>query len=110
MMLSALVCPGTGQFRQGRWGAGLGFIFVFLPAFVWFFMDAIAFLGAEYDFFKGFFMGRDVRELPRIGILVRPFAVCLIIYLAGLADTAFAERRLNRDATGSRSRGAWRES
>ncbi len=92
MLLSALVYPGTGQLMQRRWVAGIGFAFVFTIGFVWFVVEIAGVLKAYYAFavdFKG-----ATGKAPGVGALLLPLALCTVIYMAGLVDTAVASYRM----------------
>lgn len=91
MVLSALVCPGAGQLMQRRWVTGTVFIVLFTGAFVWFVGRAYAVLKAYYAFafdFKG-----ATGQAPSVTAVMVPFGVCLVIYVAGLLDTALGSFR-----------------
>lgn len=92
MLLSALVCPGAGQLMQRRWVAGAAFIMVFSAAFVWFAVKVLAVLKAYYAF--AFNFGGATGEAPGAGDIALPLAVCAVVYLAGLVDTAWASYRM----------------
>jgi hypothetical protein len=92
MLLSALVCPGAGQLMQRRWVVGGAFMLVFMAGFLWFTMKVLAVLKAYYEFavnFKG-----ATGEAPGAGEIALPLAICAVVYLAGLIDTALASSRM----------------
>ena len=92
MLLSALVCPGAGQLIQRRWVVGGAFVMVFSAGFVWFTVKVLAVLKAYYEFavnFKG-----ATGEAPGAGEIALPLAICAVVYLAGLIDTALASSRM----------------
>ena len=91
MLLSAVVYPGTGQLMQRRWAVGAGIAFTFSVAFVWFIIEIIAVLQAYYQFsvdFKG-----ATGQAPGAGAILLPFTISMLIYVAGLVDTAVASYR-----------------
>jgi len=96
IVLSALVCPGAGQFLQRRWIAGVFFFTTFLAAFVCFMIADFRVIAAYYH------MAFDFDAPPPEVSLAAPlpsFAVAISIYVIGLIDTAFAHFRLARKAT-----------
>lgn len=91
LVLSALVCPGAGQFMQRRWISGAFFVSTFTAAFVWFAARVLMTLKAYYEFAFNF-AGASGQAPGIVGIVV-PFGVCLVLYVAGLIDTALGNRR-----------------
>lgn len=99
MLLSALVCPGAGQFMQRRWAPAVFFMTAFTASFVWFTVRVLATLKAYYEF--AFNFSGASGESPGLVGIAMPFGLCLLLYVAGLIDTALGSRPARR--TGDRS-------
>jgi hypothetical protein len=91
VMMSALVCPGIGQFMQGRKTAGTLFLVLILVSFAALMVFAVEILVAYYRL--GFDLSSDPGniEIRLIG-LVASFAASMIIYVISLIDTVCAAR------------------
>jgi hypothetical protein len=92
MLLSALVYPGAGQLMQKRWGVGVGFALVFTVPMVRFVVEVFRVLSAYYSFMVDFKGATGVA--PGAAAIVMPFFLSLVIYIAGLVDTAVADYRI----------------
>ena len=91
MALSALVYPGAGQLMQRRWGAGIFFFVTSSMAVVWLVWVVFLVLKAYYGL--AFAPINAPAETPSLASLIIPFVVWLVIYLAGIIDTAMASYR-----------------
>jgi len=103
LVLSALVCPGAGQFLQRRWVSAVVFTIAFALAFVWFAVNFLVTLKAYYEFATDF-SGASGKS-PGVAGIGLPFLVCLLLYLAGLVDTAIGNRRPRPPRTSGDDRG-----
>lgn len=92
MLLSALVYPGAGQLMQKRWGVGACFAVVFTVPMVGFVVEVFRVLSAYYSFMVDFKGATGVA--PGAAAIVMPFFLSLVIYIAGLVDTAVADYRI----------------
>ena len=103
MVLSALVCPGAGQFVQRRWFAGLLFMLAFAASFIVFAVVAVELIASYYRMAFEF----ETYEPPEIrpGRLLFPFAVAIGIYVVNLVDVALARFRTCRKGTAGDSVG-----
>ncbi len=92
MVLSAVVCPGAGQLMQRRWGAGIFFLVSAGASVIWL-------VGSVYAVLKDYYglafapMNAPVKE-PDLSMLIIPFVTFLVLYVAGLVDTAVAAYRI----------------
>lgn len=90
MFLSAFVCPGAGQLMQKRWLAAAIYGVAFLAPF---------FYLAGYVMYRMFtnitnaIEDRPVEPLSFVKIIA-PFLIAMVVWVAGLFDTHFAEKRL----------------
>ena len=90
-MMSAFVCPGLGQFMQGRKLAGIFFLSLFLVPFA----SALIFFIRIIRAFYG--LGLDLNSDPgnikmaSFGIVVS-FAAAITVYAISLTDTIRAAR------------------
>lgn len=91
MVLSALVCPGAGQLMQRRWLAGGCYMVMALGATAWLLKNIFCVLKAYYGL--AFDSLNAPADSPGITMVVLPFAVWLVIYVAGIVDTAIAGYR-----------------
>lgn len=94
MLLSALVCPGAGQFVQKRWLAGILYGAGFIWGFCWFMMVAgkvlIDFYRMGFDFFN------YEPAMPQISDFIPPLTVAFLFYLVNLIDVFIAQQRISR--------------
>lgn len=96
ILLSAFVCPGAGQFIQGRWIAGALFSITFSAAFVIFMVIAGALIISYYR------MGFEFETYePNIqpDRLIPAFIVAITIYIINLTDVSSAHFRACRRNT-----------
>ena len=91
MALSALVYPGAGQLMQRRWAAGIFFIVTSSVAVMWLVWVVFSVLKAYYGL--AFASINAPAEAPSLASLIIPFVVWLVIYVAGIIDTAMASYR-----------------
>lgn len=91
MALSALVYPGAGQLIQRRWAAGIFFIVTSSVAVAWLVWSVFSVLKAYYGL--AFAPINAPAEAPSLASLIIPFVVWLVIYVAGIIDTAMASYR-----------------
>ncbi len=96
MLLSALVCPGAGQFMQRRGVAGTIFAAGFLAGFGWLMVLA---LGIIIDFYKMAFEF-ETHEPTAVSpaAFIAPLAICIGFYLASLIDVSAAQQRIAKEA------------
>jgi hypothetical protein len=93
VLLSAMVCPGAGQFVQKRWGAGITYLLCFLAAFIYVMLAAgkiiISYyrLGFEFDTYKP-------EPVSMLNLLL-PFGLAVLIYLANIMDVFIAQQRIH---------------
>jgi len=97
MTLSALVYPGAGQLMQRRWGAGIFFIVASTVVGLWLFVTVFVVLKAYYGL--AFAPMNAPVEVPGLAALVIPFSIWLVIYVAGIVDTAIGSYRLQMKTT-----------
>ena len=91
VMMSALVCPGIGQFMQGRKAAGTLFLVLILAAFTALMTFAVEIIVAYYRL--GFDLNSDPGDIKmRLIGLVASFAASMLIYVISLIDTIYAAR------------------
>ena len=90
-MMFALVCPGFGQFAQGRKLAGTFYLLLVLTSFSYMIAFSITIIGAAYRLGLG---REDPGDLttPLIGVLVS-FAISSLIYVVSFYDAAHASNR-----------------
>ncbi|MFH0909759.1 MAG: hypothetical protein V1929_13450 [bacterium] len=95
MFLSAFVCPGAGQLMQRRWlaaalyGAAFLIPFCYLATYVLYRLftnlkNVISWNMNEAD--------KPIEPMSFVSI-VAPFLIAMVVYVAGLFDTYFAEKR-----------------
>jgi len=85
VLLSALVCPGTGQLLQKRWLAGIAFGTSFIACLVVFLVHALRIIFAFYSLaFQ--FQEYEEKPIPLLRCLIA-LAAALLIYVAGIIDT-----------------------
>ena len=93
VLLSAMVCPGAGQFVQKRWRTGSAYLLCFLATFMYVMLAAgktiISYyrLGFEFDTY-------EPEPISMLNLL-SPFGLALLIYLANLIDVSIAQKRIN---------------
>ncbi len=101
MVLSSLVYPGAGQLMQRRWAAGTLFIVGSTVATGWLVMTVFLILKAYYGL--AFDPDHPPKDVPGLAALVIPFVIWLVIYVAGLIDTAIGTYRQQMKASHSLS-------
>ena len=84
---------------QRRWVSAVLFSIAFAAGFVWFAIEVLATLKAYYEFMADFNHASGVA--PGLAGIGGPFVVCILIYLAGLVDTAIGNRRALNEQAGS---------
>ena len=95
MFLSAFVCPGAGQLMQRRWLAaalyGTAFLvpFFYLASYVLYRLLTNLKNVISWNFDSA---DKPVEPMSFANILI-PFLVAMVVYIAGLFDTHFAEQR-----------------
>ena len=96
MVLSALVYTGAGQLMQRRWAAALFFLISSTVSVIWLVSSAFIILKAYY----GMAFDSTPVATPRLASLIVPFVMWLVIYVAGIVDTAIASyrQRVKREA------------
>ena len=92
VLLSAAVYPGAGQIVQRRWGAAILVGTTFTAVAVWFVVEAVQILRVYYGL--AFRFNEAQADPPGFGRMLLSFAVCMVVYLAGLIDTVQANHRL----------------
>ncbi len=96
LLLSALVCPGIGQYTQKRRVAGILFVLLFSGATLWLLVEMGCYVWMAVLFFLSGAEGMAPRfPLVRITILL---TLAAGIYTANLADVFWAERRVKKVA------------
>lgn len=95
LLLSSLVYPGTGQLAQRRWAAAAVFGVSVTIALVFFLAYATIIVREFYRFAFEF----ETYELPPLPFkrMLAAFFVTLLIYIAGIFDTARANRRIAKE-------------
>ena len=106
IMLSAVMAPGAGQFVQRRWVAGAFFLIAFLVCLVFLLVaivrPMVANILASLDFAE---RKPDVALMQfRVAPILVWLGLSLVVYLAGLMDTAAAYYRQCRRWSGQRAR------
>ena len=90
ILLSALVCPGVGQWVQRRWAAGTLFFALFCPAV----LVCLFFAGRNlYLFYAQAFSSSPPDEVPGTAGIFWSLALTIGIYVLSLVDTYAAQRR-----------------
>jgi hypothetical protein len=93
VLLSAIICPGSGQLVQKRWVAGTIFMVGFLCSFFWLLTIALQIIA---DYYR---MGFDFNYEPAppdTTALLPPLLIALAFYLANLFDVLAAQLRIAR--------------
>jgi hypothetical protein len=103
MFLSAFVCPGAGQLMQKRWIAGAVFGILFLVPFCYLFAYILHRLFTNLQNVINWNFDAADKPIEPIGFanILMPFFFALLVWVAGLFDTHFAEKRKrvrNRDS------------
>ena len=96
MLLSAFVCPGAGQFMQGRWAAGLLFLSGFLIGFVWLMLIAGKII---FSYYRMAFEIDYEPETPNLMAMFPPIVIAVTFYLVNLFDVVIAQLRIQRQAS-----------
>jgi len=91
MLLSAVVCPGAGQFMQGRWRAGVLFSAGFLVGFSWLMVAAGTII---ISYYRLAFDSHYEPDTPSLTAMLPPLAIALTFYLVNLFDVAAAQVRI----------------
>jgi hypothetical protein len=81
--MSAFVCPGSGQFMQGRVFAGAVYLVVFLIAFVLFAVSAGRILVAYYSLISS--NPAQTPDLPLVSMLAW-FGFAILVHLINIVD------------------------
>ncbi|MBU4200389.1 MAG: hypothetical protein KKE37_12450 [Verrucomicrobia bacterium] len=110
IMLSAVMAPGAGQFVQRRWVVGAFFLIAFLVCLVFLLVEIVwpmaANILASLDFAE---RKPDVVLVKyRVAPILAWSGLSLVVYLAGLLDTAAAYYRQCREWSRQHSR-LWTE-
>jgi TM2 domain-containing membrane protein YozV len=100
MLLSALVCPGAGQFMQGRWRAGLIYAAGFLWGFFWLMFAAGKII---ISYYRMAFDSQYEPDTPNVWAILPPLAIALTFYLVNLFDIVLAQLRISREKETSNS-------
>ena len=93
IMLSALVCPGFGQFMQRRKVAGAIYLMLILASCV----SLLAFFLNIVIVFSRFGLAPETLENARLNLIgfAVSSAIFIIIYISSLIDTISAEKTQN---------------
>ncbi len=93
IFISALVCPGIGQFLQRRWLAGAIFTALFLAFFLSVVYNALAPIFRILRQLTDPSGGSAALTAPNLGKLLTSFALAMITYAISLFDAYKAYRR-----------------
>ncbi len=90
LLLSALVAPGAGQFVQRRPAAGVFYLSVFLISLVFLILEVVRPLAANILISIDFAEHKQAAPFVafRLGRILGWLGLALLVYLAGLLDTA----------------------
>lgn len=90
-MMSALVCPGIGQFMQGRKAAGSLFLLLILAPFT---AVMVFFIRIMISFYRlGFDMNSDPGDIKHQAAgLALSFGTAIAVYIIGIIDTVRASK------------------
>ena len=100
MLLSAVVCPGAGQFMQRRWRAGLVYATGFLVGFIWLMAAAGKII---ISYYRMAFDSQYEPATPNLPAMLPPLAIALAFYLVNLFDILLAQLRISREIENSNS-------
>jgi hypothetical protein len=87
VMMFALVCPGFGQFAQGRKLAGTFYLLLVLTSFSYMMVFFVHIIRLRLEL-----KGLGDMMAPLMGIFVS-FAISILIYVVSFADAARASNR-----------------
>jgi len=100
VILSVVVYPGIGQFMQRRMFPALAYFCAFTLIVLVFSRITHLYMKQVLELFNLALSGEtvDAQGLPPIKILLKPFAVLMLIYLANVFDIFRGRCRLIREA------------
>lgn len=106
IMLSAIMAPGAGQFLQRRWAAGAFFLIAFLICLVCLALEIIAPLLKNVVISMDFAARTSDQPFVkfRVVAILAWLGLSLVVYFAGLIDTAAAYYRQCRQWSEERVR------
>lgn len=94
--LSALVLPGFGQCRQGRYVAGIAYLLLFAVLFVCFCVFTARVVVGLYHFAANFADPDTTAPSPNVAGIVVTFLLAMLVYVANVVDVFVASRKSHR--------------